>query len=308
MNPILMITSHVEGRLSPMTRELAGAAVKVRQPGQSLGLLAVPDLDPGQVSALVAHVAGMHPPPTTLILAHGGRNRDLAPRLALALDGGYVAGATALEKDSNHGAWWLRPVAGNEQVQPVSALDSHPLVVTLMPGSFPQAPLPQARYLEFPEIFQSKPPQSHPHQSRPTPCGITCLGREVQASPDQALTHARVVVAVGRGMGDPENLELVKQMVAAIPGAALGASRPLVDQGLVPHAHQVGITGARVAPELYLALGISGSTQHLAGMAGSRTIIAVNHSPDCPMFRHADICIHSDVPDFIHAFLDSNTP
>ncbi|MCG8563736.1 MAG: electron transfer flavoprotein subunit alpha/FixB family protein, partial [Desulfobacterales bacterium] len=199
--------------------------------------------------------------------------------------------ATALDLENPDGPVWHRPVYQNQRVEKIQPHPDLVQVVTLSPGHF----APEG-HLSFP--VHSLPPANHDNYP------LVQLSTREGGLGDADLLAARVVVAVGRGIGDRENLDLARAMVQAIPNAALAASRPLVDAGWLPHGQQVGITGARVAPELYLALGISGSSQHLAGMAGSRTIVAVNHSPAAPIFRHADIRIHGDVVEFIQAFLD----
>jgi electron transfer flavoprotein alpha subunit len=108
-----------------------------------------------------------------------------------------------------------------------------------------------------------------------------------------ALSSARIVVAVGRGIGDPAHLPLFRALADRL-GAALGASRVVVDAGWLPFAHQVGQTGTSVSPDLYLAFGISGAVQHLAGMRGSSRVIAVNTDRDAPLCRLADLVVQGD--------------
>ena len=241
----------------------------------------------------------IHPPlihhltqcqPDFVLLPHGILGQELGPKLALALGGACVSGAMALEKDGEGHPVWLRPVQENQMVQKIRIPRGVPQIITVIPGSFPQTTAPLARDIRLPKAKNAPLAYVEP------------LPRPQEDSP---LVDARVVVAVGQGIGEEANLELARKMVKSIPGAALGASRPLVDKGWLPHRHQVGITGNQVAPALYLALGISGASQHLAGMAGSQTLIAVNHSPSAPIFRQAHIRIHADVPEFIRAFLEN---
>lgn len=120
---------------------------------------------------------------------------------------------------------------------------------------------------------------------------------------DVPLSRASRIVAGGRGLGGPEGFELLGELAGRLD-ARLGASRPPCDAGWVPGRYQVGITGSRVAPELYVAVGISGSIQHLAGMRSSRRIVAVNSDPDAPIFRFADLGVVGDWRDVVAGLLD----
>src|SRR6185437_9696088 len=116
------------------------------------------------------------------------------------------------------------------------------------------------------------------------------------------LTQAPIIVSVGRGIKEPKNLDLVRELAQAL-GAELAASRPICDSGWLPMDRQIGSSGQTVAPKLYLAVGISGAIQHLVGMKGSRTIVAINKDPEAPIFEVADYGIVGNLFEVVPALV-----
>jgi electron transfer flavoprotein alpha subunit len=125
------------------------------------------------------------------------------------------------------------------------------------------------------------------------------IERRTAPAADLGFDDAEVIVTAGRGVGNAENLAVVRAFAEIFRKAAVAGSRPVCDDGWLPLSRQVGVTGATVAPKVYVACGVSGAQQHLAGMRGSGFVVAVNRDADAPMMRHADACIVEDLTDFL---------
>ncbi len=237
--------------------------------------------------------------PAYILFAHTTLGRELAPGIAMALEASSISGVTGMDADQ---LVFFRMVMGNTQVQMVRPCDDLICVLSLVPGAFA---LSNGKKVD---------PDIDPGQVLIEPGFKSCVKSGVarknlvkQVCDNQSLTQARVMVAAGRGIGEKENLDRVVQFAKQLPGSGVGASRPLVDQGWISYGHQVGITGTTVAPDLYIALGISGSSQHLAGMSGAKWVISVNTNPHAPICGHSDMNIIADANEFMDGFINKES-
>lgn len=213
--------------------------------------------------------------------------KDLAPRLAARLDVPLATEATALALEGDE-LVITRPVYAGKAFAQIT-LDGSPRVVSLRGNVFTPEERPGAGAVERFDVA------ADPGEWR-------VRVRELVASAGETLDvgEAPVVVSGGRGLRGPENWELLETLRDAFgSGATLGASRAVVDAGWRPHAEQVGQTGKTVSPRLYVAVGISGAIQHLAGMRTAGTIVAINKDPDAPIFQVADYGIVGDAFDVV---------
>jgi electron transfer flavoprotein alpha subunit len=209
--------------------------------------------------------------------------KDLAPRVAAALDVPLATDVTGVRVRADKVAV-TRPVFSGKAFANVE-IDASPAVLSIRPNVFQ----PEERAAEG-EVIVFEPDVD------PASWRVRVVERKGASGDQLDVTEAAVVVSGGRGMKDPENWHLLEELRDAIgPDVALGASRAVVDAGWRPHGEQVGQTGKTVAPKLYVAVGISGAIQHLAGMRTAKTIVAVNKDPDAPIFGVADYGIVGDL-------------
>ena len=224
-----------------------------------------------------------------VIVAATATGKDLAPRIAALLDAPLASDVTALGVE-NGTVTAARPVYAGKAIQRV-AFEGSPAVVSLRPNTFVVGAAGKGGAME--QVPAARVP-------------VRVTVREVKASEQGALdvAEADVVVAGGRGLKGPEHFQLVEDLAKAFGNAAVGASRAVVDAGWRPHAEQVGQTGKTVSPTLYVALGISGAIQHLAGMRTAKVIVAVNRDKDAPIFKAADYGIVGDLFEIVPRFTE----
>ena len=231
---------------------------------------------------IVARLIADHKPEIILIGATT-TGRDLAPRLANRLRTGLTADCTGLAIGPDGGLLQMRPAFGGNIMATIATPNHRPQMATVRPGVM-QAKLRNGRKgITIPVAVSEEPGDSLVRI-------LKTLAREKNAV---SLEKAEVIVSGGRGMGDPKNFKLLEELAGLLSGE-VGASRAAVDLGWLPHEHQVGQTGKTVKPRIYLACGISGAVQHLAGMQSSDIIIAINRDPAAPIFQAATFGLVGD--------------
>jgi len=222
------------------------------------------------------------------VFATSAQGRDLAPRVAAKLGVGIVTDVTGVEL-SGDTLTVKHPMNIGKVIATVS-MQGSPAIVSLRPNTFTPVANPKAGRVENVE------PVGDPAASK-----VTVREMVSGARGKLDLAEAPVIVAGGRGLKAAENFKLVEDLADAFGNAAVGATRAVTDDGWRPHSDQIGQTGRLVSPDLYIAVGISGAVQHLAGMRTSRTIVAINKDKEAPIFKVADYGIVGDVFEIVPA-------
>ena len=217
--------------------------------------------------------------PTSMLIGATNNGRDLGPRVSCRLQTGLTADCTALDIDEESGnVAWTRPAFGGNLMATILCPDHRPQIGTVRPGVFKKSDAVEAKAEVIKEDIHV--------DAKDIRTQVLELIKEADTE-NVDLEGAEIIVSGGRGVGGPEGFEPVKAL-ADVLGGVVGASRAAVDSGWIAHSHQVGQTGKTVGPKLYIACGISGAIQHLAGMSGSDCIVAINKDPDAPIFDVAD--------------------
>jgi electron transfer flavoprotein alpha subunit len=233
--------------------------------------------------------------PAVFLFGATPNGRELAPRIAARLRLGLTADCTGLDINENGQLVQTRPAFGGNIMASIVSPFTRPQMATVRPNVFPlpqQPNKPRKRKIQDFQISLSKA------SIRTKPVATHRLEADGEAS----IEEADVIVSAGRGCQNKENLSLIQDLASALGGVVAG-SRAIVELDWLPHTKQVGQSGLTVAPQLYIAIGISGAIQHLVGISSAKTIIAINNDPDAPIFKVADLGIVGNALEILPAFI-----
>ncbi|MFI5371107.1 MAG: electron transfer flavoprotein subunit alpha/FixB family protein [Candidatus Eisenbacteria bacterium] len=314
---ILVFIEQRDGRIRPVSNEALGEATRLESalggpvvavcaaasdPGlASLGaagadqaLLATHEAfaryEPaGYAAAVVAAVEKVKP--AVVLFAATAMGKDLAPRVAARLGVGLASDCTSLSTDGG-ALSATRPVFASKAVQTVR-FPKTPALVSLRPKAF--AAVAGSGSATVTPLAIAYDPAAAP---------VRVTGVVASGAGKVDLTEAEIIVSGGRGLKGPENFAMIESLAGAL-GGVVGASRAVVDAGWRPHGDQVGQTGKTVSPKLYVAVGISGAIQHLAGMTSARCIVAINKDAEAPIFKIADYGVVGDAFEVVPALTEA---
>jgi len=265
----VLVAGHNAGEAAQAAARIAGVAKVLHADATHLGEFLAEN-----VAALLVALAKDY---SHILAPATSTGKDVMPRAAALLDVQQVSDIVAIEAPDT----FVRPIYAGNALATVKSADRIKVITVRTTG--------------FDAVAASGGSATVESVQAPADSGLSSfVGREVAKSERPELTSARVVVSGGRGMGSSENFKLLEPLADQL-NAAMGASRAAVDAGFVPNDWQVGQTGKIVAPDLYVAVGISGAIQHLAGMKDSRVIVAINKDEEAPIFQVADYGIVGDL-------------
>jgi len=329
---IIIITHPVEGKIAPVSHELISAAFELRQLtdldikilmtgpvvlddckrlSETYGIgITVVNTDPPSIPDEI----GLRNLPASLfdelnpayiVMAHNTNGCDAAPGLAVKINAACITG---VEKISSHeGAVCFTRSIFNDKITERITSCAPTTIVTLVPGIFKPDTHAPGKAGEAEEAGETKIAGSAGKiSSIILPCSADnyqMMGFKSESDDTSALDNADVIVSAGNGIKEEESLDLIFQLANLFPKSAVAGSRPICDKKWLKYSHQVGITGATVSPKLYIACGISGSSQHISGMRDSRFIVSINTDPHAAIFNVSDVCIIEDLTTFIPQLL-----
>ncbi len=229
--------------------------------------------------------------PAIICVGHSSRGMDFAPGLGIRLKAGNITAVRGFSEEGGR-LTFVRPIDNGRRLVYVSPV-TDTVILNIQPGVYkPLKCFPSSSGSIFKQTMEFTPE-------------CTCFKGLKPARTDALrLTESEVIVAVGNGIGKGEELDLIYQFADIFNKSAVAGSRIVCDRGLLTYGQQVGITGVTVAPALYIACGISGSFQHVAGMSGSKLIVAINTEADAPIMKVADVCVQEDMTGFIPVVID----
>jgi electron transfer flavoprotein alpha subunit len=274
-----------------VANELAAAQVKDVVTVEHAAL--EPYTPDGFTAALQDAIAQLSP--AHVLLPHTYQTRDFAPKLAARMDRALVTDVTAVKATAGEAAF-VRPMFQGKLTADVVPLGPAPHFITFQIGAY--------------RVDQvAKGASAAPVRALDVRVDASAIREKPEPPFQQAkqavdLSQAERIVSVGRGIKEQSNIAIAQQLAEAL-GAEIAASRPICDAGWLPMERQVGSSGQTVAPKLYLALGISGAIQHLVGMKGANTIVAINKDPDAPIFEIADYGIVGDLFEIVPAMINA---
>ncbi len=305
--PVLIYAEHADGKFKKSTFEAVSYARAIaNQTNTQLTAISVGEVSTDELNALAKYgadkilnvanaqlknfvnqayasviaAAAKKEGADVVVLSNSFSGRGLAPRIGVKLDAAVVDGATALP-EQNGGKFTVKKTAFSGKAFATVEITSANKVIALVPNAYKVVETAKSAQIEN---FSVEVKESD----------LKTILKEIVRSTDKvSLPDAEIVVSGGRGLKGPENWGMVEEL-ANLLGAATACSKPVSDAGWRPHSEHVGQTGIAVSPNLYIAIGISGAIQHLAGISSSKVIVAINKDPEAPIFKVADYGIVGD--------------
>ncbi|WP_251423465.1 electron transfer flavoprotein subunit alpha/FixB family protein [Veillonella agrestimuris] len=319
---VFVVADTIDDVVHPVTIELIGQARNIaKELGQLVQVMLLGEHVQAQAEELVAYGADIvhvfespllkhystdgytkvladffsHNKPNVILIGATNNGRDLAPRMSGRMQNGVVADCTILTVDTEEGlVEWTRPALGGNILAEIISPNHRPQMGSVRPNVFKK---PERNDATWGRV------QVEPVNLTEADIRTKRLDFIPFSSEGYNIEEAQIIVAGGRGIGSKENFDKLYELAEAL-GGVVGATRPLVEKGWIELPYQVGQTGKTVSPKLYLAFGISGAIQHVSGISGSDTIIAINNDPNAEIFQHANYGIVGDCMDVVNAMLE----